>query len=66
MGPGNVGLELFAQLQKIQVKCQKKALKTGQKGVKKLFSPHTFKIITFVGIFYFQYFSFWCFTDPLF
>ena len=27
MGPGNVGWELFAQLQNIQVKCQKKGLK---------------------------------------
>ena len=27
MGPGNVGLGLFTQVQNIQVKCRKKALK---------------------------------------
>ena len=36
----------------------KKGLKTGQNGVKFLFSLHTCWISTFVAIFYFQYFSF--------
>ena len=41
MGPGNVGWGLFAQLQKFQVKCQKKGLKTGQNGVKFFFGSQT-------------------------
>ena len=32
MGPGNVGLELFAQLQKIQVKFEKNAQKKAKLG----------------------------------
>ena len=32
MGPGNVGLELFAQLQKIQVKFEKNAQKRAKLG----------------------------------
>ena len=44
----------------------KKGLKTGKNGVKFFFRPHTSWLIAFVTFFYFQYFSFWCFTDPLF
>ena len=51
----------FCTIAKISGEMPKKTLKTGQKGVKKFFSPHTFKIIIFVAIFYFQYFSFWYF-----
>ena len=46
MGPRNVGLGLFAQLQKNLREMPKKGLKTGQNGVNFLFGPHTCRIIS--------------------
>ena len=44
----------------------KKRLKKGQNGVEFFWGPHTYWKITLVAFFYFQYFSFCCFTDLLF
>ena len=53
----------FCTIAKISGEMPKKALKTGQNGVKNFLGPHTYWIITFLAFFYFQYFSFWWFTD---
>ena len=59
MGPGNIGLGLFTQLQKFQVKCIK-GLKTGQNGVKFFFGPSHIVNNNISGIFLFS-----IFLDPI-
>ena len=52
-------IRAFCTIAKISGEMPKKGLKTGRNGVKFFLGPHTCWIITFVAIFYFQYFSFW-------
>ena len=59
-------IRAFCTIAKNSGEMPQKGLKTGKNGVKFFLSPHTCGKITFVAIFYFQYVSFWCFTDPLF
>ena len=46
----------FCTIAKISGEMPKKALKTGQNGVKNFLGPHTYWIITFLAFFYFQFF----------
>ena len=46
----------FCTIAKISGEMPKKALKTGQNGVKIFLGPHTYWIITFLAFFYFQFF----------